>query len=140
MRPVRKITASDEGFRLEQTLPDDPRFLTPKRNYVEPEPVGTIVLMAFRIAEYHKDCDGSALADLQKIDSSGRTTGWCPHSIGLTPDTAIVVTPQELQDMFAVNQEPPKQPTIQELARRVEALEARTGQFGISSMQGLDDE
>ena len=64
------------------------------------EPADTIVLMPFKIVGYHKDCDGSLLACLAAVDKDGKTTGWCPDGIGLSPDTGLVVSRVELNELF----------------------------------------
>lgn len=91
MRPVRDIS-DQENFRLESKPP----FVVPKRDPVEPEPAGTIVLKAFRITGYDQDCDGSLMARMENIDKHGEITGWTPSRIGVGPDTDIVVTTEEL--------------------------------------------
>ena len=91
MRQVRKITASEEGFRLEQKG----SFMVPRRDPVEPEPIGTVVLLPFKIAGYDKDCDGSLMARLDNITLEGKETGWSPKHIGLRD--GIVVTLDELK-------------------------------------------
>lgn len=96
MRPVREITSEEENFRIVRDGP----FELMRRDPVEPEPVGTIVLMAFRVVEYGRDCDGSALATLDKIDRDGRETGASINSIGLRPDSCLVVTMDELKAIF----------------------------------------
>lgn len=88
LRPVREIKAEEENFRLEP-VPGLGRIL--KRDPVEPEPVGTYVVMCFRIDGYDPDCDGSLMARLSQVDMEGRTTGWSVDSIGLYPDTDLVV-------------------------------------------------
>ncbi len=101
MRPVREITAEEEGFRTEPMFPGhSDRFFVTRRNPVEPEPVGTIVLMAFRVTGYEPDCDGSLMARLEQIDKNGEPTGWEPRQIGLYPSTDLVVTDDEWQGMF----------------------------------------
>ncbi|MBI2099644.1 hypothetical protein HYT45_04560 [Candidatus Uhrbacteria bacterium] len=101
MRPVREVTAEEENFRFEEhgTLPGG----VIRRDPVEPEPAGTIVLMAFRVTGYDPDCDGSLMAQLEQvhIDGSNETTGWHPSSIGLYPQSEIVVTQEELRSLFA---------------------------------------
>jgi hypothetical protein len=96
MRPVREITAEEEDFRLERNGP----FRVIRRNPVEPEPIGTIVLCAFRIAGYDRDRDGSLMARMEAIDQDGETTGWAPDCIGLHPDTELVITQEEWRAMF----------------------------------------
>jgi hypothetical protein len=60
------------------------------RGPVEPVPVGTVVLMAFRITGYDRDCDGSAMARLENIDALGEATGWEEAHVGLYPESAWV--------------------------------------------------
>ena len=76
------------------------QFSLCKRDPVEPEPIGTIVLMAFRITGYDKDCDGSLMARLEQIERDGSTTGWTPGNLGLYPSCDLVVTMEEWQEMF----------------------------------------
>lgn len=100
MRPIREITAEEEKFRVEPLAGTNGKFATIKRDGVEPEPVGTIVLMAFRVTGYDKDCDGSLMARLEHIDKTGDTTGWTPSHLGLYPNCDLVVTPEEWAAMF----------------------------------------
>lgn len=97
MRPVRKITAEEENYR---TVEFAPGMFTSKKDPVEPEPVGTIILCAFRITGYRPDCDGSLMAEIEQINSEGGTTGWTENSIGLYPNTDIVVSAEEWAAMF----------------------------------------
>jgi hypothetical protein len=97
MRPVREITAEEENYRA---VPMGP-FDVVRRDPVEPEPVGTIVLTAFRIVGYDPDCDGSLMARLEQIDKDGKSTGWRQDAVPLYPDTELVVTLDELKALFA---------------------------------------
>jgi hypothetical protein len=97
MRTVRKITAKEENFRTE---PFGGVGEIIKRDFVKPEPEGTIVLMAFRITGYNQDCDGSAMARLDNIDRNGETTGWSVTNMGLSHEDTLVITKQELKKMF----------------------------------------
>ena len=97
MRPVRDISDL-ENFRTEPFLGSSLRVI--KRDPIEPEPVGTIVLCAFRITGYDQDCDGSLLARLERIDTGGEATGSGINSASLYPDCALVVTTEELQALF----------------------------------------
>lgn len=99
MRPVRNISEKEEGHRYVK-IAGLANAITSKRNPVEPEPIGTIVLMAFRITGYTPDCDGSLMAKLDHIDKDGNESGWSPDSIGLYPDSDLVVTPAELKALF----------------------------------------
>lgn len=98
MRPARKITAEEERFRVEEH-PISGLYVI-RRDPREPEPVGTIVLTAFRITGYDRDCDGSLMARLQHIDGAGLATGWEQTNLGLYEDTHLVVTADELRALF----------------------------------------
>lgn len=100
MRPVREITPEEENFR---EAPICPGMVTFKRDPVEPEPIGTLVLMAFRITGYDQDCDGSLLPRLEQISEDGSATGWDPRGVGINPSSDIVVTYDEWKDMFSTN-------------------------------------
>ena len=100
MRPANKITAESENFRLEGG------FI--KRDPVEPEPVGTIVLKVFRVTGYDSDCDGSLMARMENIDSKGGATGWEVDSIGIYPDCDLVVSPDELKALFETPESDPR--------------------------------
>lgn len=99
MRPVYEVTAEQEGFRL-RPIPGAVGCQEIVRDPVQPEPVGTIVLRAFRVTGYDPDCDGSLMARLASIDRHGDMTGWTPDRIGLYPDSAVVVTQAEWAAMF----------------------------------------
>lgn len=99
MGPVREITSEEENFRMERLQPSD-FFAVIRRDSVEPEPIGTIVLMAFRVTGYDRDCDGSLMARLEQIDKDGECTGWDPTNIGLYPNTDLVVNIEEWKSMF----------------------------------------
>jgi hypothetical protein len=71
-------------------LPDTP-FIVPRRESIEPVPVGTYVVMVFRVTGYDKDCDGSLMARLEQVDRNGEETGWEQTHIGLYPNTDLVV-------------------------------------------------
>lgn len=103
MRPVRAITAEEENYRLVELVPGNPRFVTSKRDSIEPEPVGTVILKAFRITGYDPDCDGSLMARLESIDCDGEASGWRPDHISLYPESALVVMPEELKKLFEVS-------------------------------------
>lgn len=100
MRPVREITAEMEHRRTVELIPGEPRFLTSKCDPVEPEPVGTIIVTAFRVTGYDPDCDGSLMARLEHIDKDGSATGWEQDSIPIYPDGDLVVTAEEWRSMF----------------------------------------
>ena len=98
MRKIREITSKEEGFRLE---PFAPNAVMVKRNLIQPEPVGTIILLPFKITGYNKDCDGSLMACLANIElDSFEETGWEESNIGLYPNDGFVVTKKELKALF----------------------------------------
>lgn len=108
MRPVREITAEEENARTEP-LADWPggTAVMVRRNPVEPEPVGTYVVMVFRVTGYDPDCDGSLMARLAHVDRHGRETGWEPTHLGLYPDTDLVVDhPSELWEAHNTGKKP----------------------------------
>lgn len=99
IRPVREITPEEEGHEYVPLLPGTMMF-TSKVNPVEPEPVGTYVVMVFKITGYDPDCDGSLMARLEAVDKNGEGTGWAPTHLGLYPDTDLVVEhPRVLWEM-----------------------------------------
>jgi hypothetical protein len=69
----------------------DGHFSVLRVDSVEPVPVGTHVVLVFRVAGYDRDCDGSLMARLERVDRQGETTGWAPARISLGPDSALVV-------------------------------------------------
>ncbi len=88
LRPVPEVTAGQENYRLERLAPG---VVTPRRDPVEPVPVGTYIVKCFRVTGYDRDCDGSLLARLEAVDRDGKATGWEPTHLGLYPDVALVV-------------------------------------------------
>ena len=96
MRPVREITAEEENFRTEPKS----NLNVIRRDGIKPEPEGTIILMPFRIKSYSPDCDGSLMATLESINSNGEESGWCPNNLGLYSESGLVVSEQELKDLF----------------------------------------
>lgn len=99
MRPVRNITAKEENFRTEPH-PGCSSIQVVRRDPIEPEPVGTIILVPFKITGYDRDCDGNLMARLSAIDKNGETTGWKEDSIGLYPESRLVVDEKELKELF----------------------------------------
>lgn len=96
MRPVRNIDEKEENFRIEKLH----GFEVIRYDPIEPEPIGTIILMAFRITGYDQDCDGSLMARLEHINKNGDVTGWDMTNIGLYPKAGLVVTRNELLELF----------------------------------------
>lgn len=99
MRPAREITAEEENFRTEPMLGLSMMGMI-KRDPIEPEPIGTIVIKAFRITGYDQDCDGSLMARLEQIMRDGESTGWSPHHLGVSPLDTLVLTLEEWGGMF----------------------------------------
>lgn len=103
MRPVREITAEENNFRTVELIPGNPCFMMSKRDPIEPEPIGTIIITAFKITGYDPDCDGSLMARLEHIDKKGETTGWVADAVSLYPETDIVCTIDEWKQLFTDN-------------------------------------
>jgi hypothetical protein len=103
MRLARNITADEENFRVENkaTLPNGDTVGVVKRKAVEPEPIGTIVLLAFKITGYDPDCDGSLMARLENIGLDGHVTGLELNCMGIYPTTDLVVTETELRTLYS---------------------------------------
>lgn len=103
MRPVRSIPDSEDNFRLEPMEGFPPNVLKTRRDPVEREPVGTILLQPSRITGYDTDCDGGLMARLLDVDSEGVDQGGEERKrCGIYPDTDLVVTPEELAALFRV--------------------------------------
>jgi len=98
MRPIRKVTAEEENFRMEPvgTAPDGATAGLIRRDPVKPEPEGTIVLLPFRVTGYDPDCDGSLMARLENINFNGEATGWEVDGAGL--GDGFVITQEQLLD------------------------------------------
>ena len=112
MRLARSISAEEENFRIEPAghhPTKDIRYGIIRRDPVEPEPVGTIILEASIIVGYDRDCDGSLMArikstgltleeleyDLSHIDKDDYTK----RNWGIYPSTSIVITKDELIEL-----------------------------------------
>lgn len=100
MRKIRTISPEEENFRITR-IPKS-SLCTVKRDPIEPEPAGTILLVAFKVTGYDKDCDGSLMARLEHLELDGRESGWIVNCIGLHPDTGLVVTEEELHALVVV--------------------------------------
>jgi hypothetical protein len=91
-----EVTAEQENYRSVDLMTGKPatattRFVTSKRDGVEPVPVGTYVAMVFEVVGYDPDCDGSLMARLRHCDRHGESTGWEPTHLGLYTDTDVVL-------------------------------------------------
>lgn len=104
MRPVRGITPKEENFRSVPMKDFPPNWRTFKRDPVEREPVGTIVLEPSRVVGYDPDCDGSLMARLLHVDFEGdeQEGAEVRTRTGIHPDTHLVVTREELEALFRV--------------------------------------
>jgi len=87
IKPIREISDDEEGFRTERKG----AFEVIRRKPVQPVPVGSFVMLVFRVEGYDPDCDGSLMARLARVDREGRDTGWEPFAIGLDHETAVQV-------------------------------------------------
>lgn len=90
MRPVTDVSNIDNA-RIETRG----GFAVIKRDPTEPEPVGTIVMLPFRITGYDSDCDRSLMARLEGIDANGHPTGLNVSRVGIA--NGVVVTLDELK-------------------------------------------
>jgi len=97
MRPCREITEEEENFRIEMVGPFGGVI---KRDPVAPEVIGTVIILAFRIAGYSQDFDGSLMANLEEIDHNLETTGLTIENVGLYPQSGLVATEDELAELF----------------------------------------
>ena len=102
---IRDIS-DEENVRLESwDIPGvDARIL--KRDPVEPEPVGTIILYPLRIVGYDQDCDGSLMARLDFVENSDNKNPLVTH-VGLYPNSALVVTEDELKSLLEQSDDRP---------------------------------
>ena len=98
MKRIREITSKEEDFRTVPWIGS--RFETIKRNPVKPVPVGTIILVAFRVTGYDPDCDGGLMARLEQVDKDGEPTGWEQNAMGLYKDTELITSLEELNRLF----------------------------------------
>lgn len=98
---VPEITAAMENHRDELLIPGNPRFITSRRDPVEPVPVGTYVAMVFRVTGFDRDCDGSLMARLEQVGADGESTGWAPTHLGLYPGTDWVLDDPSVLDRLA---------------------------------------
>lgn len=110
MRRIREVTAEEENFRLEGVQ----GCKVIRRDPVEAEPVGTVILVPMRVMGYDRDCDGSLMARLEQLGLDEiedepdpellacRTAGeferyaGCSAHRGLYPTTGIVVTADDI--------------------------------------------
>ena len=75
-------------------------MVTTMRTPVEPEPVGSIVLVPFRVTGYEVDDNGNCKAQLEQVNAKGDTNGWKPEARWLQSQDALVVEQDDLQELF----------------------------------------
>jgi len=101
MRPLTDISDRENA----KVIDLGQQMMTIHVNYVEPEPVGTIVLMPFRITGYTQDYDGSALTSLEPLFYD-EDTGKLEADADPTPyqfinkNVAIVASEAEVLTLF----------------------------------------
>ena len=96
MRPVRDVS-KEENYRVQVI---GPGMTETVREPVEPEPVGSLVLVPFRVAGYDTQRDGTCTARLEHINTDGSAAGGEASGIALRPTSALVVSEEELPNLF----------------------------------------
>ena len=96
MRPLKDVS-KEENFRPQVI---GPGMVTTMRTPVEPEPVGSIVLVPFRITGYEVDDNGNCKALLEQVNAEGETNGWKPEPRRLQTSDTLVVEKDELRTLF----------------------------------------
>ena len=96
MRPVRDVS-KEENYRVQVI---GPGMTETVREPVEPEPVGTLLLLPFRVVGYDTQGDGSCTARLEHINTDGSATGGQASGIALRPTSALVVAEEEIPGLF----------------------------------------
>ena len=97
MRPVRDVS-KEENYRVQVI---GPGMTETVREPVEPEPVGSLVLLPFRVVGYDTQRDGTCMARLEHINTDGSAAGGEAGGIALRPTSALVVAEEELPGLFA---------------------------------------
>lgn len=98
-----KLPEPDDNFRVEPK-PSWGELMVGviKHDFVPPIPVGSYIACVFRVTGYDQDCDGSAMAHLEQVDSKGDTTGWEVDCKGLYADCDIVLdAPGDLHKLIS---------------------------------------
>ena len=90
IRRMKAVSKEEENLQI-IPIPGVPNAVTIKVDSIEPLPVGSLIIFMFRITGYDKDCDGSLLARLEKINYKGETTGLELNHVGLYEDCTWVV-------------------------------------------------
>lgn len=96
MRPVRDVS-KEENYRVQVI---GPGMTETVREPVEPEPVGSLVLLPFRVVGYDTQDDGTCTARLEHINTDGSATGGQASGIALRPASALVLAEGEIDSLF----------------------------------------
>ena len=96
MRPVRDVS-KEENYRVQVI---GPGMTETVREPVEPEQVGTLVLLPFRVVGYDTQRDGTCTARLEHINMDGSATGGEVSGIAPRPTSALVVAAEEMPGLF----------------------------------------
>ena len=99
MRPVRDVS-KEENYRVQVI---GPGMTETVREPVEPEPVGSLVLLPFRVVGYDTQRDGTCTARLEHVNTDGSATGAYfseASGIALRPTSALVVAEEEMPGLF----------------------------------------
>ena len=91
MRPVRDVS-KEENYRVQ--------VIGPGMTETVREPVGTLLLLPFRVVGYDTQGDGSCTARLEHINTDGSATGGQASGMALRPTSALVVAEEEIPGLF----------------------------------------
>ena len=97
MRPVRDVS-KEENYRVQVI---GPGMTETVREPVEPEPVETLVFLPFRITGYDTQRDGTCTARLEHVSVEGDSMGGEVNGIALRPNSALVVSDDDIKQLFA---------------------------------------
>lgn len=115
MRFPKEITSREENFRVEGVSDN---IGVVRRDPVEVEPIGTVILWPVRVVGFDQDCDGSLMPRMEVLDldeirggledpdpvlaaPGGGRYASVVTNFGLYPSSGFVVTEEELRDMIA---------------------------------------
>ncbi len=102
MRPVRDVS-KEENYRVQVI---GPGMTETVREPVEPEPIGSLILLPFRVVGYDTQRDSTCTARLEHINTDGSATGGEADGIVLRPTSALVVAEEEMLGLFTRAGEP----------------------------------
>ena len=114
MRRPRDISSQEENFRVDDVAPNI-GFI--RRDPVQAEPIGTLILRPMRVVGFDQDCDGSLMPRLEVLDldeisagldepdpvfaaPDGGTYGNILTNCGMYPSSGFIITEQELREMI----------------------------------------